>query len=85
MKLSENAIKYINNYFENYSHEDCHVYEDYSGRGMFGSTTDALVVNYESDYDDLREHAESDGNKEVLNFLDHLGRRDSLGLSIIMY
>ena len=59
------------------------VYEDYSGRGMFGDTTTGLVVNDDCDFNDLIE--------AVTEISPNLGRKlakarcDDLGLQIIYY
>ena len=59
------------------------VYEDYSGRGMFGDTTTGLVVNDDSDFNDLID--------VVTEISPNLGRKlekakcDALGFKIIYY
>lgn len=59
------------------------VYEDYSGRGMYGDTTTGLVVNDDRDFNDLVE--------VVTEISPNLGRKlektkcDALGFKIIYY
>lgn len=101
MKFTQPEINYINEYAENYSSPDSiRVYEGYSGRCMYGDTTDGLVV---SDFMEIaklvrqicedRDFLESDnenydGDIDVDDFLDKitsLNRRDNLGYDTILY
>jgi len=65
----------------NYIGDDARVYDDYSGRGMYGRTTYAVVVEWESDMEAAC--------KELDLLLEDRGdipfRRDSLGLQIVYY
>ena len=93
MKFTNSEIEYINNYADYCSDpEDIHVYEDYSGRGMYGDLTDGLVV---SDFMEIiklvRRICEDRSNIkdiDVEDFLDKitsLSRRDNLGYDTILY
>lgn len=96
MKFTDGEIKYLENYAEEYP-DTVRVYEDYSGRGMFGSETDGLVVCSPTDLAGLvrqicedREYLEEqpDENVDVDSFLDkicNLSRRDSMGYDTILY
>lgn len=59
------------------------MYEDYSGRGMYGAATTGLVVNDDRDFNDLIE--------VVTEISPDLGRKlekakcDTLGFKIIYY
>lgn len=96
MKFTEAEINYIYDYSECYSDpEDIRVYENYSGRGMYGNFTDGLVV---SDFDEItklvrricsnRDWIQGAYNIDVEDFLDKLtslSRRDNLGYDTILY
>lgn len=91
MKFTEAEIDFINEYSEN--NEGLRVYEGYSGRGMFGSETDGLVVDNPIEVARLvryicEERDNMDSDIDVDDFLDKilsLGRRDSLGYDTIIY
>ena len=93
MKFTTSEIEYINNYVDYYSDpEDLHVYEDYSGRGMYGNLTDGLVVSDFMEIVKLVRHICEDRNNiediNVEDFLDKLtslNRRDNLGYNTILY
>ena len=93
MKFTNAEIEYINNYVDYFSDpEDLHVYEDYSGRGMYGSLTDGLVV---SDFMEIvklvrhicedRDNIEDINVEDFLDKLTSLNRRDNLGYDTILY
>ena len=93
MKFTTSEIEYINNYVDYFSDpEDLHVYEDYSGRGMYGSLTDGLVV---SDFMEIvklvrhicedRDNIEDIDVEDFLDKLTSLNRRDNLGYDTILY
>ena len=93
MKFTNSEIEYINNYVDYFSDpEDLRVYEDYSGRGMYGSLTDGLVVSDFMEIAKLVRHICEDRNNikdiNVEDFLDKLtslNRRDNLGYDTILY
>ena len=93
MKFTKSEIKYINNYADCYSDpENINVYEDYSGRGMYGNTTDGLVVSRFMEITKLVRHICEDRDNiadiNVEDFLDKitsLSRRDNLGYDTILY
>lgn len=96
MKFTTSEIKYINDYSECYSDpDDIHVYENYSGRGMYGNLTDGLVVSDFMEITKLVRHICSNRdwiqgahNIDVEDFLDKLtslNRRDNLGYETILY
>lgn len=96
MKFTDAEIKYLNEYTENYD-SSVRVYEGYSGRGMYGTETDGLVVSDPISLVGLVRHIcedreyleeEPEENVDVETFLDKiegLTRRDNLGYDIIMY
>lgn len=93
MKFTEAEINYINDYSECYSDpEDIRVYENYSGRGMYGNFTDGLVVSDFMEIAKLVRHICEDRDNivdiNVEDFLDKitsLSRRDNLGYDTILY
>ena len=93
MKFTTSEIEYINDYTDCFSDpEDLHVYEDYSGRGMYGSLTDGLVVSDFMEIVKLVRHICEDRDNikdiNVEDFLDKLtslNRRDNLGYNTILY
>ena len=82
MKLTIEELELIQECAE-YNGDELTVYEDYSGRGMYGDTTTGLVVNDDRDFNDLIE--------AVTEISPNLGRKlekakcDSLGFKIIYY
>ena len=82
MKLTIEELELIQKVAE-YNGDELTVYEDYSGRGMYGDTTTGLVVNDDRDFNDLIE--------AVTEISPNLGRKlakarwDALGLQIIYY
>ena len=93
MKFTTSEIEYIDNHVDCFSDpEDLHVYEDYSGRGMYGSLTDGLVVSDFMEIVKLVRHICEDRDNikdiNVEDFLDKLtslNRRDNLGYNTILY
>ena len=93
MKFTNSEIDYINDYTNYYSDpEDIRVYEDYSGRGMYGNSTDGLIVSNFMEIAKLVRHIceDRDINEDinVEDFLDKitsLSRRDNLGFDTILY
>lgn len=93
MKFTNSEIEYINKYADHYSDpEDIYVYEDYSGRGMYGNLTDGLVVSDFMEINKLVRHICEDRSNikdiDVEDFLDKitsLNRRDNLGYDTILY
>ena len=93
MKFTNSEIEYINKYTDFYSDpEYIHVYEDYSGRGMYGNLTDGLVVSDFMEINKLVRHICEDRSNikdiDVEDFLDKitsLNRRDNLGYDTILY
>lgn len=93
MKFTTSEIEYINNYADCFSDpEDIHVYEDYSGRGMYGNLTDGLVVSDFMEIVKLVRHICEDRNniedinvEDLLDKLTSLNRRDNLGYNTILY
>lgn len=72
----------------NHNCSDLDVYEDYSGRGMFGRTTDGVVVdNVEQMLFDVLQYVKDNTNvrAELQNI--HLSsfRIDNMGRKIILY
>ena len=93
MKFTNSEIDYINDYADCFSDpDDIHVYEDYSGRGMYGDLTDGLVVSNLMEIAKLVRHICEDRDNiadiNVEDFLDKiisLSRRDNLGYDTILY
>ena len=93
MKFTTSEVEYIGNCVDYFSDpEDLHVYEDYSGRGMYGRLTDGLVVSDFMEIVKLVRHICEDRNNikdiNVEDFLDKLtslNRRDNLGYDTILY
>ena len=82
MKLTIEELELIQECAES-NGDELSVYEDYSGRGMYGDTTTGLVVNDDRDFNDLIE--------AVTEISPDLGRKlekakcDILGFKIIYY
>lgn len=82
MKLTIEELELIQECAES-NGDELSVYEDYSGRGMYGATTTGLVVNDDRDFNDLIE--------VVTEISPDLGRKlskakaDILGGRIIYY
>lgn len=93
MKFTNSEIDYINDYVECFSDpESIQVYENYSGRGMYGDLTDGLVVSDFMEIAKLVRHICEDRDNikdiNVEDFLDKitsLSRRDNLGYDTILY
>lgn len=71
---------------------ECSMYEDYSGRGMFGNTTTGLVIENLNDLYQIVAVAsvrvkEDESDLSWEDFCEDLGtwRQDSLGRSTILY
>lgn len=80
--MTQQTAELLSDY--NYSLE---VYEDYSGRGMFGETTQGVVGSQQSFNRALAEimvDADEDERKIVANELESL-RIDNMGLDLIFY
>lgn len=62
------------------------VYEDYSGRGMFGATTHGVVGSHTDLYNAVEAYLKQEGQHEIHpeDFIDQF-RSDSLGLEFIWY
>ncbi|GEM_PF-5669296 len=80
MKLSKKAVEFINNFAEGVS-----VLKNYSGRFMYGNTTDALVVPSYFDYGKLMYEACKEKQTEVQKFLLQLDRSDNFGNDRVLY
>ena len=82
MKLTIEELELIQE-VAGFNGDELTVYEDYSGRGMFGDTTIGLVVNDDRDFNDLID--------VVTEISPNLGRKlekskcDALGFKIIYY
>lgn len=93
MKFTNSEIDYINDYTDCFSDpEDIHVYEDYSGRGMYGNLTDGLVVSNFMEIAKLVRHICEDRDiiedinvEDFLDKITSLSRRDNLGYDTILY
>lgn len=64
------------------------IYEDYSGRGMFGSTTTAITCDSEEQFNEgiaeIMENEDSENISIVAKAVRSL-RKDSLGIGMIFY
>ena len=81
-----NTAKYIVEIAERIG-EDLSLYEGYSGRGMFGETT-AAVVGYRGDLDRTIAHIVESNDSEGRAFVAKLMRRirqDNMGKQMIFY
>ena len=93
MKFTNSEIDYINDYADCFSDpESIHVYENYSGRGMYGNLTDGLVVSDFMEIAKLGRHICEDRDiTDDINFeyfldkITSLSRRDNLGYDTILY
>ena len=93
MKFTNSEIDYINDYVECFSNpEDIHVYENYSGRGMYADFTDGLVVSDFMEIAKLVRHICEDRDiiedinvEDFLNKITSLSRGDNLGFETILY
>ena len=88
LKLAE---KIVNICLHNSSHE-IELREDYSGRGMFGKTTAAVIVEYESAITEAIGSFLVDASEDDIEEINELGalmekgyRTDSLGMRTIIY
>ena len=80
--MKKEVAKIINNY----CYGDCEIYEDYSGRGMYGRTTTGIKSDSSitSLLADVMEKADEDEREMVADAMRSM-RSDNLGLGMIYY
>lgn len=64
------------------------IYEDYSGRGMFGRKTTGIVFENDNDFfeaiAEIMVSGEEEEREEVAEYLTEI-KKDSMGLNVIYY